>query len=281
MSGYYMRESSEALKEMVAEAAAKENKRMKAILKESQDRYDEVRFIKEHREFLDNKKRNFRDTVLTECLSSSLKGIYITGLMKNMALTKENVNIAESMVDTFITNAGGAHAVLRQIGGKSYLLESLRKIIEDTAEEIENTATEEEKEFNEVPEEQKDKMLDKLEKEEEVDVAVDLIADRIASAEEEFIKKNKEDKDKIEQIVSDINDRISAVKADLSKSDEVKEQIEQECARECKRKVGDVYNNRSHTIFEHMVTQMTGCVLKDAELKEQYTNSSVGGKSET
>ena len=267
----YLRESAAAINEIIAESNARENKRMAALLKESQDRYDNIQFYKEHHQFLRERKQNYKQAILTECLATSLKGIYIAGLERCMPLTEENIKLSESLVDRFIEEQGGSLAMLRRMSNKTYLLETIRKIVEETGEEVSDTATEEEKEFNELPEENKEEMLDKLEKEDDVDAAVDIIANRISSAEEEFIKKNAEDKEKVENIINGINDRLQAVKADPSTTDEVKEEVEKESAIECKRKINDVYYNRHHTIFEHMVTEMSSCIVKDKELKESYT----------
>ena len=47
----YLRESAAAINEIIAESNARENKRMAALLKESQDRYDNIQFYKEHHQF--------------------------------------------------------------------------------------------------------------------------------------------------------------------------------------------------------------------------------------
>ena len=267
----YLKESAAAINEIIAESNAREHKRMANMLKESQDRYDKIQFYKEHHEFLRDRKSSYKQAMLTECLSASLKGIYISGLDRAMPLTEENIKLSESLVDRFIEEQGGANVLLRRMSNKTYLLETVRRIVEETEEEVSDTATEEEKDFNELPAENKEKMLDKLEKEDDIDSAVEIIANRISSAEEEFIKKNAEDKEKVETIINNINDRIQAVKADAETSDEVKEEVEKEAAVECKRKINDVYYNRRHTIFEHMVTEMASCIMKDEELKRSYT----------
>ena len=73
----------------------------------------------------------------------------------------------------------------------------------------------------------KEDMFEKLENDETVDSAVSIIAKRIADAEAEFIKRNAEDKAKIEKIADKIDERIQAVNQS-DKPEEVKDQEKDE-----------------------------------------------------
>lgn len=145
---------------------------------------------------------------------------------------------------------------------------------EDSGEEAEITNdTEEDVTGQDLNPETKEEMLDKLEQEEDTDTAIDIIAQRISKAEEEFIKKNAQDKQKIEDIVDDINDRINGAKADPNNSDEDVEEIEQEAAIEMKRKISKIRDNRPHTVFEMMVRQLSEGILNDTgAINEEYTD---------
>lgn len=145
---------------------------------------------------------------------------------------------------------------------------------EDSGEETKITNdTEEDVTGQDLNPETKEEMLDKLEQEEDTDTAIDIIAQRISKAEEEFIKKNAQDKQRIEDIVDDINDRINGAKADPNNSDEDVEEIEQEAAIEMKRKISKIRDDRPHTIFEMMVRQLSEGILNDAgAINEEYTD---------
>lgn len=123
--------------------------------------------------------------------------------------------------------------------------------------------------------ETKEEMLNKLEEEEDTDTAIDIIAQRISKAEEEFIKKNADDKQKIEDIVDGINDRINGAKADPNNSDEDVEELEQEAAIEMKRKINKIRDDRPHTVFEMMVRQLSEGIMNDTgAINEEYTDES-------
>ena len=145
---------------------------------------------------------------------------------------------------------------------------------EDTEdEEVITNDSEEDVTGQDLNPETKEEMLDKLEQEEDTDTAIDIIAQRISKAEEEFIKKNAQDKQKIEDIVDDINDRINGAKADPNNSDEDVEEIEQEAAIEMKRKINKIRDDRPHTVFEMMVRQLSEGILNDTgAINEEYTD---------
>ena len=267
----YMRESALALQEFANASNARQNKKLEAFLKEMNEKAEEIQDLREHAEFVRGVKRDYSNKVLTEMLSTSFKAIYITAMERCNDMTKSDYMVCESLVDKYIEEAGGAKAVLGAMSGKTYLLDTMKAFVEEAEEEVEDSVDEEDKEVGKVPDEPKEKMFDKLENEEDVDTAVELIASRISNAEEEFIKKNAEDKEKIESIITSINDRIDAVKKDNSTPEETKEAIEQEQSIICRRKISEVYDRRNHNIFETMVQEISTAALKNDEMKQIYT----------
>lgn len=117
----------------------------------------------------------------------------------------------------------------------------------------------------------KEEMFDKLENDDEVSDAVDIIAKRISDAESEFIQKNAEDKKKIENIVNRVDDRIKAV-TNSDESDEQKEEDKEATKQEATRMISDIKERRFHTVFEDMVQKNFNYIMKDAPLKESYTD---------
>lgn len=275
MSRYHeLREAGLAIQEIIEESTKRASEKTNNFLRELNEAAEERETIKESHRQRRHTMANYKEKVYTEMLSTALKGIYITSLQENMLMNERMYAISEHMVDKFIEEQGGARAILRLMEGKTYLLDTMRKFVEDAAEEAIETKGEDDEAMDKVADEPKEKMLDRLENEEDVDTAVELISDRIANAEEEFIRKNKEDKEKIESIVSDINDRINAVKNDPNMSEETKEEVQKEYAIKQKRHIKMVYENRSHSVFEQMVHNLSVSILKDPELKPIYTNES-------
>ena len=276
MSGRYnaLRESGLAMQEIIEESCKRESEQKNKLLRELNHISSEREELKENARFKKDMRRKYNEKVYTEMLSTSLKGIYITALENHMFMDDRTHAIAENMVDKFIEEQGGAKVLLSKMEGKTYLLDTVRNIVIEAAEEAIEKSSDDDVELDHIDDESKEKLFDKLEKEEDIDTAVELISDRISTAEEEFIKKNKEDKEKIENIVNDINDRIKAVKKNNNMDDETKEEIQEECAIAQRKRIKEVYGNRQHTVFEQMVHSLSKSVLKDSELKPLYTTES-------
>lgn len=115
----------------------------------------------------------------------------------------------------------------------------------------------------------KGKIFDDLEKEEDVQKAIDVIRNRIADAEETFIKNNAEDKKKIEDILSKISNNVKTVE-DLKDKDPDKAEVAQESARMYKRAIDSIKENKPLTIFEKMTRNLTKSIIMNESVKEKY-----------
>lgn len=271
----YEAEYRKAILAMNEAAIEKEEQKEKEVEEKKKD-FEERREAALEAGRLKHKTGNhYRNVALTEMLSTALKAIYIGAINEIDLLDANGLKFCESRVDQFIEEQGGATAVLSNMAGKTYLLSRLATIVEDAAEKAEEETDEEEKAAGTVPDKAKEDMFDELEKENEVDSAVTIIADRITSAEEEFIKKNAEDKKKIEDIVHDINDRIESVKNNDDMSEESQETAEEQLKQESTRRINVVYHGRDQKpLFEFMVRQNTDMIIKDPELKKTFMQES-------
>jgi hypothetical protein len=270
MSYNYSKEACEALKEIADESMKRHEAYAERRNKNQIATYDEVQDIKEHYAFLKEHKENYHNVVLNELMNTALNAVYISALQKEHELSATDIKLAESMVGKFVEEQGGAKAMIRSMKGTTAFKDAIACYVEDAAEEAEDKSDEDDKDFEEVPEESKEEMLDKMEKDDSVDDAVEIIASRIATAEEEFIKKNKEDKDKIDALAADINNRIEAVKADPTVSDEVKDQTEEELKQEMGRLIHKNDYNMTTSIYEHMIRSMANTIMRDRTLREVY-----------
>ena len=122
-------------------------------------------------------------------------------------------------------------------------------------------------------EENNGKVFDELEKEEDVRKAIELIRQRVADAEEAFIKRNAEDKKQIDELLAKISDNVKTVE-DLSDDDSTESKIAQESARLNKQKIKNITENRPLTILEKMTRNLSSGIIKDQSLREQYVTES-------
>lgn len=312
--------------------------------------------------------------------AKALKAIYITAL-ESYSLTDDAIMLAETMVDNYIKENGGATKIFNNCDANTYLLSRLRSIVEDAAEEDVKDAEdsekddgtdkpeskEEEKEETAENEEEKDsdnedkkeedesseenkesddsesatdslanpefediddteipddattpeddnetdvaddiaddlaqtpeeditvdgdtenngKIFDELEKEEDVKKAIELIRQRVADAEETFIKRNAEDKKAIDELINRVSDNVKAVedlndKAEIDDKAKAQAEIAEESVRINKQKINAITENRPLTIMEKMIRNLSRNITKDEVIREQYMTES--GKIDT
>lgn len=256
----------------------------KQALRENKEKekYDKIALMieeaRESQKLAETSYGDFKDRTLHEFLTTALNSIYMTALSETMMFTNNTKTIAGSLVDKYINEHGGAQEVLNNMKGKTYLLDTIRETVEDEAEEAEAEVNPEDAETHDIPDEEgkKENILNKLEDEEDVESAVNIIAQRISSAEEEFIRKNAEDKQKIEDLMRDMNDRLQAAKRDPNVSEEEEQEIEQEAKVEFKRQVDSIHGERSKTVFESFVERLSTSVVNDDSkgMKELYFSES-------
>lgn len=118
--------------------------------------------------------------------------------------------------------------------------------------------------------ENKGKIFDDLENEDDVQKAIELIRTRVADAEETFIRNNAEDKKKIDELLNKISTNVKTVET-MAEKDPKKAQVATEAVRECKRKINDVYKEKSFTVFGKMASILTENIVKDDAIRESYT----------
>lgn len=132
--------------------------------------------------------------------------------------------------------------------------------------------------------ENKGKVFDDLEKEEDVKKAIEIIRNRVADAEETFIKRNAEDKKKIDELIDRISNNVKTVKdmndqaetdeeteQELNKSgEESKEGAAQESVRVARRRVNHSIQNRPHNLLEFMTNNLAKQITKDRVIREEY-----------
>ena len=118
-------------------------------------------------------------------------------------------------------------------------------------------------------EENSGKVFNELEKEKDVKKAIELIRQRVADAEETFIKRNAEDKKQIDELIGKISDNVKTVE-NLNDEDSTESKIAQESVRLTRQKMKSITENRPLSIMEKMTRNLHANILKDEVVKEHY-----------
>lgn len=86
-----------------------------------------------------------------------------------------------------------------------------------------------------------------------------------------FFKKNAEDKEKIKNIVNQVDDRLKAVNQADNASEEEKEEDSTEAKQEAARLIANAKNDRFRSVFDMMAQDNFQYIMKDdGALKESY-----------
>ena len=114
-----------------------------------------------------------------------------------------------------------------------------------------------------------DQLFKDLEDEEDVHTVIDTIRDRIADAEEKFIKKNAEDKEKVDELLKKINNSVKTIE-DIDDKDHPKSKIEQEHVQMYRRQINDITENCYMSVFDKMVREVDKAIYKNQSVREAY-----------
>lgn len=142
---------------------------------------------------------------------------------------------------------------------------------DDEDEDIEDVDDEDEEEEVE-DDEDREKLYADLDKEDDVRKAIQTIKDRVADAEEKFIKNNAQDKKKMNDLIDKISQNVKAVE-DLNKQDgkDKEKAIANENVKNYDIQRKTLHESRPLTVFEKIAREVHKSILKAPEaIKEQY-----------
>ena len=192
--------------------ALEESKRIKEYEeKHSTKKFaDRINGILESRDFNERYLSRLKESYKDKALATALKGIYIEAL-EPATLSDDGILLAESMVDNYIKENGGATRILNKVKNNTYFLARLTQIVEDAADD------EVEKEKDSDKEEKKDS---KKSDDKEEDKSDDKKEDKSKDKEEE-----SDDKDDVVSFKDDEDDVVDASAGDSDSEDDAADDI--------------------------------------------------------
>lgn len=108
-----------------------------------------------------------------------------------------------------------------------------------------------------------------IDKSENVEDITNLIRLRVSNAEEEFVNKNKEDKEDIKTILANTAERIKSAQA--SNDNDYSAATEAYETKLAKEKIYNINYNRHHNVFDRIVRNLSKSVLLHEDLRNEYT----------
>lgn len=240
-------------------AIQKEKEQHERELREAeQEKYDSLRY---DRRKIQNAYNEFKLFVRDTCLEYAIAGLMETALAKS-DLTDRDMNMVSGFVKGFIKEQGGSGFILRKATGKTFVIDSIKEAVEEETEEIVAKADPKNPETFIIDKKDIEKMMDKLDNNDDYNEVKSAIALRVVSAEDNFVNNSIKDKQDIEDVVTSAEEKTEKVKNDPDMSDETKEKITQEIARECKKHITRINETPKSAIFDEMVRRLSVSSMK-------------------
>ena len=232
---------------------------------------------------------NYKKAVKTKLVTEALKRIYV-GSIKNP--TPSENSLCEALLGNFIEERGIDNLLegFKQSNTRFlYMLESAvdkhyNAILEEVDEENPDTMVIDRDNIRE--------FMDEIEDTEDIDDVTNTIRIRIANAEEDFVNRNEQDKNNINDLLKDTAQRVADARP--SNDNDYDEAIEGEGGEENpddpmsgetngeEINVGEMYDmmhvrrkinsitDRPRSIFDRMVRSVSEAAIKNPELRNQY-----------
>lgn len=239
-----------------------------------QEKYDNIVNEREQRE--ESKIRNeeryvkFREAVPTRLLEVTLNFIMSKALKEEYEPNKVLVN---NLIHSYVQETGYYNILNTCENSNTLLLSEMYRLVTEAKEKIFNRSDEDDPESQVfLPDDEKD-FYDSLEDEGEFEDIANIIAMRVANAEEEFVTQNIEDKMRTKEIIGSAQNRINAIKQDLELDDDYKEEYTEEQADLCNSELHDIIYNRDRSVYEQLVLNLFDSIMTNTSLSEAYSVS--------
>lgn len=253
----------------------KKNKQYRQL----QEKYDNIineREQKEEKRIRDEERYiKFREAVPTRLLEITLNFIMSKTLKEEYEPNKVLVN---NLIHNYIKETGYYNILNTCETSNTLLLSEMYRLISEAKEKIFNRSNEDDPESQVFLPDDEEDFYESLEDEGEFEDIANIIAMRVANAEEEFVTQNIEDKMRTEEIIGSAQNRIDAIKQDLELDDEDKEEYTEEQADLCNTELHDIIYNRDRSVYEQLVLNLFDSIMKNTQLSEAY---SISGRIDT
>lgn len=241
------------------EAAKQQNLESKRAFKENECIVQRINSPRERQ----NRYNSFKESVTAALLGESIYYVFSKSIDQSLLEQTNVTGIMRAMVSDFIKE--DANSILSAMRTKNVTLSEMYNLITSTRSKMFGEGGSVDKDdFStyRVGPEIKSAFFDQLDKM-DISEIQDAIRERVSDSMNEFIEQNKQDHDAIMNCLQATKDKMENTK------DETVKESYQALSR---RKIAKI-RNRKKCVFESMVDAMCESVMKNDELKEEFTES--------
>lgn len=248
------------IKEKVQKKRDKEKLDKKIIEREDEKAKHEAA-VKQFYDYKNNVKKILIKKALMELCTRSIHNI-----------NKRERLICENLVESYINDVGTAVLLKNMKFSRSKMLRNLRESIDNYYTIITEGSTASDENTQTISNTNVENFWADIDKSEDIDDITNLIRMRVSNAEEEFINKNQEDKNRIKTVLNQTASRIQNAKE--TDNEEYADEVEESATRLAKNKIYQIQHEGNRNIFDKMVRKFSKAVLTNDKLKAEYLSES-------
>ena len=223
---------------------------------------EEIQTLMGRKQMRLNRFNTFSESVTHALLSECIYYVYSKSMRESLMEQENITGMMRAMVGDFIKE--DAADILYKMRTKTATLSEMYNLITETKKKIleADGFDRDDPSTYRIDAMAKDEFFDKLDHM-DTDSITNAIRERVTAAVDDFLIANKQDHDRIMTALQMTKDKLEEVSKE---PEEVKESYQQLS----KRVIGKI-RNRKKGVFESMVTAMSESVLKNDQLKEEFT----------
>ena len=232
---------------------------LKSLEEANQAKYDDLRYT---RKKIQEAYCDYKRFVKNTCLEYAIAGL-MEGALSETELDERDRNLVVGFVKGFINEQGGATIILSKAAGRTFVIDSIKEAVEEETEEIVAKADPKNPDTFVVDKDDLEKMMNKLDNNDDYNEVKSAVAIRVIGAEDAFVTNSLQRKEELDDIVASAEEKSAAVDADPEMSDETKEAIKQEIAMNAKKKLTKLDEAPRKAIFDEMARRLSNSSMKN------------------
>lgn len=212
---------------------------------------------------------DYKDNVRKALLKKALMEIY-AGSFNN--ISRREYNSCENLLEQYIGEVGTTKLLKNMGKSDSSILRTIKEKTDEYSANITADATADDPASQTIKKEDINSFWKEIDQQEDISDITNLIRLRVSNAEEDFINKNLQDKENINDILKKTASRIQMAKGNMD--NDYSETVEESETRIAKDMIYKIQHEGHSNVFGKMVHNLSSAAMKNQSAKEVFTNES-------
>ena len=264
-----LKEDRDYLNSLRAERRAIRENAIKQEKKDYNNRIIDREDIRSKHEAALDRFYNYKDNVKKALLKKALMEIY-AGSFNN--ISRREYNACENLLEQYIGEVGTTKLLKNMGKSDSSILRTIKEKTDEYSANITADATADDPASQTIKKEDINSFWKEIDQQEDISDITNLIRLRVSNAEEDFINKNLQDKENINDILKKTASRIQMAKGNMD--NDYSETVEESETRIAKDMIYKIQHEGHSNVFGKMVHNLSSAAMKNQSAKEVFTNES-------